>query len=125
MIGSPSIRPSIVAIATSVGAARSICAISDKYSAYPLLRSDARQKDDVKFFLDQAKQHFPAGAAAIYGPFPAMMERRSGRTRWYLLVQANKRSDLHWQLDEWVPKLQKLPAARKVRWSVDVDPQDY
>ena len=95
------------------------------FSHQALLRSDARQKDDVKFFLDQARQCFPAGEAAIYGPFPAMMERRSGRTRWYLLVQANKRSDLHWQLDEWVPKLQKLPAARKVRWSVDVDPQDY
>jgi len=95
------------------------------FSHQALLRSDARQKDDVKFFLDQAKQCFPAGEAAIYGPFPAMMERRSGRTRWYLLVQANKRSDLHWQLDEWVPGLQKLPAARKVRWSVDVDPQDY
>ena len=61
----------------------------------------------------------------VYGPFPAMMERRSGRTRWYLLVQADKRSTLHRQLDAWVSQLHKLPSARKVRWSVDVDPQDY
>ena len=95
------------------------------FSFQALLRSDAPLKDDVRRFLDQAKQSFPAGEAVIYGPFPAMMERRSGRTRWYLLVQANKRSGLHRQLDEWVLKLQKLASARKVRWSVDVDPQDY
>ena len=95
------------------------------FSYQALLRSDAPLKDDVRRFLDQAKQSFPAGEAVIYGPFPAMMERRSGRTRWYLLVQANKRSSLHRQLDEWVMNLQKLPSARKVRWSVDVDPQDY
>ena len=76
-------------------------------------------------FLRQAKECFPAGKTEIYGPFPAMMERRSGRTRWYLLAQAAERSMLHRQLDEWVLKVQKLPAARKVRWVVDVDPQDY
>jgi len=90
-----------------------------------LLRSDAHDKNDVRAFLNQAKQIFPAGEAMVYGPFPAMMERRSGRTRWYLLVQADTRSILHRQLDGWVPYLKKLPAARKVRWSVDVDPQDY
>lgn len=95
------------------------------FSYQALLRSDAPLKDDVRRFLDQAKQNFPDGEAIIYGPFPAMMERRSGRTRWYLLIQANKRSNLHRQLDEWVLKVQKLPSARKVRWSVDVDPQDY
>ena len=95
------------------------------FSYQALLRSDAVQKEDIRHFLDQAKQCFPMGEAVIYGPFPAMMERRSGRTRWYLLVQANERLGLHRQIDEWVPEIQKLPSARKVRWSIDVDPQDY
>jgi primosomal protein N' (replication factor Y) len=95
------------------------------FSYQALLRSDAHEKDDVRAYLNQARQAFPAGQAKIYGPFPAMMERRSGRTRWYLLVQANKRSSLHGQLDEWVERIQKLPLARKVRWVLDVDPQDY
>jgi len=95
------------------------------FSYQALLRADAHQKDDVRRFLEQAKRCFPAGDAAIYGPFPAMMERRGGRTRWYLLVQANRRPDLHRQLDEWMSGLQKLPSMRKLRWSVDVDPQDY
>ncbi len=95
------------------------------FSYQSLLRADTHQKEDVRAFLNQAKQCFPAGEAIVYGPFPAMMERRSGRTRWYLLVQAAQRSTLHRQLDEWVSRLPKLPSARKVRWSLDVDPQDY
>ncbi len=95
------------------------------FSYQALLRSDAHDKDQVRAFLNQAKQCFPAGEAVVYGPFPAMMERRSGRTRWYLLAQANTRSPLHRQLDMWVEQLKNLPSARKVRWSVDVDPQDY
>ena len=90
-----------------------------------LLRSDAHDKEDVRAFLNQAKQVFPAGEAMVYGPFPAMMERRSGRTRWYLLAQADTRALLHRQLDGWVSQLKSLPSARKVRWAVDVDPQDY
>ena len=95
------------------------------FSFQALLRSDAHEKDDVRAFLDQARRCFPSGEARVYGPFPAMMERRSGRTRWYLLVQADRRPVLHRQLDEWVMKLHKLPSARKVRWVIDVDPQDY
>ena len=95
------------------------------FSYQALLRADTHQKEDVRAFLNQAKQCFPDGEAVVYGPFPAMMERRSGRTRWYLLVQAAQRPTLHRQLDEWVLRLPKLPSARKVRWSLDVDPQDY
>ncbi len=110
--------------------ARDICADRQTaclppFSFQALLRSDAHDKGDVRAFLEQAKQSFPGGEALVYGPFPAMMERRSGRTRWYLLVQADKRSTLHRQLEQWVSKLHKLATARKVRWAVDVDPQDY
>ena len=95
------------------------------FSYQALIRSDAHDKEDVRAFLNQAKQCFPTGESMVYGPFPAMMERRSGRTRWYLLVQADNRPSLHRQLEEWVLKLKSLSSARKVRWAVDVDPQDY
>lgn len=95
------------------------------FSFQALLRSDAQNKQHVSEFLDQAKRCFPVGKATIYGPFPAMMERRSGRFRWYLLVQATSRSALHLQLDEWLIRLKKTPATRRLRWVIDVDPQDY
>jgi len=95
------------------------------FSNHALLRASAHRKDDVRAFLDAAKGCFPEGGAEIFGPFPAMMERRGGRTRWYLLIQAGARSALHRQLDAWLPRIGNLPPARKVRWSVDVDPQEY
>ena len=95
------------------------------FSHQALLRADAADKAPLQDFLGQAKRCFPHGAAGIYGPFPAMMERRGGRTRWYLLVQARSRSQLHRQLDAWLPLLQQLPATRKVHWVMDVDPQEY
>jgi primosomal protein N' (replication factor Y) len=95
------------------------------FSHQALLRADAVDKEPVQEFLARAKGCFPQGAAGIYGPFPAMMERRGGRTRWYLLVQAPARSHLHRQLDAWLPLLQQLHAGRKVHWVMDVDPQEY
>ena len=112
------------AFAKEIGAERKAACLPP-FSYQALLRSDAHDKTDVRAFLNQAKECFPGGDAQIYGPFPAMMERRSGRTRWYLLVQANTRSSLHTQMDHWVVQLKDLSTARKVRWSIDVDPQDY
>jgi primosomal protein N' len=55
---------------------------------------------------------------------PAIMEKVAGRYRMYLLTQANSRLGLHRQLDAWLEPLRGLAAGRKVRWVMDVDPQD-
>ena len=52
------------------------------------------------------------------------MERRAGRYRAQLLLQAPRRAVLHQFLAVWVEQLGKLKSARKVRWSLDVDPQE-
>jgi primosomal protein N' (replication factor Y) len=52
------------------------------------------------------------------------MERRAGRYRAHLLLQADQRSDLQRLLAQWVVSLASLKSARRVRWSVDVDPQE-
>ena len=39
-----------------------------------------------------------------------------------LLLSARERRPLHAALDAAVPALHDLPEARKVRWSLDVDP---
>jgi primosomal protein N' (replication factor Y) len=60
----------------------------------------------------------------ILGPVPSPMERRAGRYRAQLLLQATQRRPLHELLHQWVPQVEALKSARKVRWSVDVDPLD-
>jgi primosomal protein N' (replication factor Y) len=42
----------------------------------------------------------------------------------YLMVQGRKRAELHRQLDTWLAALRTLPSGRKVRWMLDVDPQE-
>jgi primosomal protein N' (replication factor Y) len=54
-----------------------------------------------------------------------MMERRGGRLRWYLLLQQPSRAQLQAILARWLPQVRELPQARRVRWSVDVDPQEF
>ena len=55
---------------------------------------------------------------------PAPMPRRAGYQRLQLVVSAAARRQLHAALDALVPGLHASPEARKVRWSLDVDPVD-
>ncbi len=94
------------------------------YGHMALLRAEAHQKPEVVAFLENAAKRFPEGAASLLGPLPAMMERRGGRFRMYLAVNSADRSALHRQLNAWLPGIRDLPNARKVRWALDVDPQE-
>jgi primosomal protein N' (replication factor Y) len=52
------------------------------------------------------------------------MPRRAGMHRAQLLLTAPTRRALHAALDGALPAIYALPDARKVRWSLDVDPVD-
>jgi primosomal protein N' (replication factor Y) len=97
------------------------------YVNLALLRAEATAADAPTRFLDEAlrlaKEMATAGVTLL-GPIPSPMERRAGRYRAQLLVQATQRSELHRLLDAWLPPLSQLPAGRKVRWSLDVDPME-
>jgi primosomal protein N' (replication factor Y) len=58
----------------------------------------------------------------LLGPAPAPMLRRQGRYRFQLLLQAGSRNALHALLAALTPQIEMLPGARRVRWSIDVDP---
>jgi primosomal protein N' (replication factor Y) len=98
-----------------------------------LLRAEAKQVDVTSAFLQQAKialtQGFDASRDAattleIHGPLPAPMQKRAGMHRMQLLLSASGRRTLHARLDAALPMIHALPEARKVRWSLDVDPVD-
>jgi primosomal protein N' (replication factor Y) len=89
-----------------------------------LLRADAHDKRHVERFLEQAATTFPEGRTRLFGPMPAIMERMGGRSRMYLVLQAARRNELHAQVDAWLPRLRELTSGRRVRWSVDMDPQE-
>ncbi len=92
-----------------------------------LLRCESVDASAAQTFLTQAAdlgRQIDNAELDTFGPLPAPMERRAGRFRYQLMLQSTQRKILHQFLNWWVPQLQKLPAARKVRWSVDVDPYD-
>ena len=65
-----------------------------------------------------------AQGPAISGPVPAPMARRAGLYRAQLLLSSSTRGPLHASLDAAIPAIHELPEARRVRWSLDVDPLD-
>nr|WP_283254750.1 hypothetical protein [Luteimonas galliterrae] len=67
---------------------------------------------------------FPKGGVQLQGPLPAPMPKRAGMHRAQLLLSAPNRRELHAALDAALPAVYALPEARKVRWSLDVDPMD-
>ena len=95
------------------------------YSHQVLLRADAPQRAHVDAFLADAHAALPLNdQLQIAGPMPAPMPLRAGRQRGQLLLEAASRSTLHGMLRSWQLALTALPSARRVRWSLDVDPID-
>src|SRR5579863_2475165 len=95
------------------------------YAALALLRAEAPGTDAPKAFLEAALNRLAAGRVAgvtLLGPAPAPMERRAGRYRAHLLLQAAQRAPLQKLLAAVLPELDELKEARRVRWSIDVDP---
>jgi len=97
------------------------------YSHQALLRADANRLESAETFLDQvvgwARGQRVAGVE-IWGPVPAPMARRAGRHRVHLLFQAERRDALHCLLRQLPAYAADMPAAKRVRWSLDVDPLD-
>jgi primosomal protein N' (replication factor Y) len=95
------------------------------FSRLALLRAAATRRGDAHAFLDVAAR-FVTGHAPdrvrVLGPVDAPMARRAGRYRAQLLLQTTDRRALHEVLRELRPMLEGDPVARKVRWSIDVDP---
>lgn len=90
-----------------------------------LLRAEAAQRQAVDSFLAEACAALPANhGLQIAGPMPAPMPLRAGRQRGQLLLEAANRRELHATLRPWAAQLARLTGARKVRWSLDVDPLD-
>ena len=91
-----------------------------------LVRAEAVQREAALTMLQAAVTlaSGTGGDVELLGPVPSPMEKRAGRYRAQLWIQADRRTELQGFLARWLPLVESLPEARKVRWSVDVDPVD-
>ena len=92
-----------------------------------LLRAEAVEQQMPMQFLEQARlilEQTKETDILLMGPFPAIMERRAGRYRAQLLIQANNRKLLQSLFATYISQIENHKAAKKVRWSIDIDPMD-
>ncbi|MCB1827097.1 MAG: primosomal protein N' [Coxiellaceae bacterium] len=94
------------------------------FTHFALLRAEAIGKELPLNFLRAVKQNVSHTNVQLLGPIPAPMERRAGRYRAQLLIQSSDRAALHVMSDLLIEACQNLPLSRKVRWSLDIDPQE-
>lgn len=91
-----------------------------------LLRAQAARASVAADFLSSVRQQIPRQQnLTIVGPLPALMEKRQGQYRMQMLLQSSSRSVLQKAVTQLMPHIEALPESSKVRWSVDVDPQDF
>lgn len=102
------------------------------YSHLALIRAEAVDAAAPAEFLAGARrllddyltqQNWP-DPPQVSGPLPAPMEKRANRFRQQLLLRSPRRAALQATLAWLTPQLEQRSDQRKVRWSIDVDPQD-
>jgi primosomal protein N' (replication factor Y) len=95
------------------------------FARIAVLRAEAARREPAHAFLERARaiaQEISAAGVEVLGPAAAPMERRGGHYRAQLLTRAASHGPLQRMLAEWLPAIEALPEARRVRWSIDVDP---
>jgi len=100
-------------------------AVWPPFSRLALIRAAATRREDTHAFLDSARtiaEDLKLSDVRILGPVSAPMERRAGRYRAQLLLQSRQRRGLHDMLGQLRIALEGSASARRVRWSIDVDP---
>ena len=98
------------------------------YSFHALLRGEAKKQEVLQQFMEHAYAILPLQAehdvTSAYGPMNAPIEKRGGWYRMQILLQSSQRRGLHQLITSWLAALDSSPFRRRVRWAIDIDPQD-
>ena len=103
-------------------------AILPPYSYQALLRVNAVDEITSQDFFNALKplteKYNHKGRILVLGAVAAPMAKREGLYRFQLLFQSDNRLMLQHFLTQLMPDINQLKEARKVQWSLDVDPID-
>ena len=100
-------------------------ALFPPFAHFALLRAESKAAGKALDFLRLAARTGNAldRRVEIFDPVPATLERKAGFERAQLLVRAKSRSAMQHFLRDWKAALDAHDE-RRVRWSLDVDPQE-
>jgi primosomal protein N' (replication factor Y) (superfamily II helicase) len=95
------------------------------YVSMAVVRAEAVDARAPLGFLQQLRRALDVGPDIdIAGPVPAPMERRAGKTRAVLMLTGLRRAALADALERLIAAANALPTRHRVRWHIDVDPQE-
>ena len=90
-----------------------------------LIRAESKSRTRALEFLEElSATERSSPRVDLLGPVPSTMEKREGFYRAQLLFSSTSRRILHAELDLRIKFAENSKLARKVRWSIDVDPVD-
>lgn len=99
------------------------------YRYLALLRAESKRPELALEFLREARRRAeqlqaPSAQLHYLGPLPAMLEKRGDRFRYQLQINSAHRKPLQHLLTVLGQQLEQAAIAKRVRWSIDVDPQE-
>jgi primosomal protein N' (replication factor Y) len=99
------------------------------YRYLALLRAESKRPELALEFLRLARhraEQLQATSPSLHylGPLPAMLERRGDRYRYQLQFNSARRKPLQILLKELALHLEQEAIGKRVRWAIDVDPQE-
>jgi primosomal protein N' (replication factor Y) len=94
-----------------------------------LVRAESISNEDAINFLKYCRKQAenilsPNKITTYLGPLPALMEKRNGRFRYIFSIYCKDRKKIQKLLEKLCHRVDFSPLAKRVRWSIDVDPQD-
>jgi primosomal protein N' (replication factor Y) len=89
-----------------------------------LVRAEAGEIERAERFLGALRRTLETERCTVHlvGPLPAPLPRKSGRFRCQLVMLATSRAVLKRAVTTLIAASDKLPDARRLRWSLDIDP---
>jgi len=97
------------------------------YSYQALVRVDAKTSALAHQLLEEVAKKVQNISQIVeaLGPVEAPMHKKAGIYRAHLLLQCQERKDLHYLLHYLIYWLEQYPLAKKLRWSLDIDPKNF
>lgn len=95
------------------------------YSFMLMIRARANNMPMTQNFLQDVKACITKTGTkglTIYGPIPALMERKAGMYQSQLIIFTPHRKTIQQNLGNWMQAITARPLAKRVRWDIEVDP---
>jgi primosomal protein N' (replication factor Y) len=117
-------------LAGDYGAFASLALIERREAQWPpfahlaVWHAEAARREAALALLEDVRRTATAepSPVAVLGPAALSMERKDGRYRAQLLFRCAERAPLHRLVERALLAARDSPAARRARWSVDIDP---